>query len=350
MAEEEKSGFWKTLGKAALNVALEVSPYILCGEIFHKVFYKHTTTDPFLLFKNEYFPDLISEKVTFPTSDKNTLTGYFYHYTDFKKDQVVIFAHGYGNGHKRYLDVINYLAQEGFLVFSYDMTSFDESEGKGIHSFPQGVIDLQNAISFVTRKSKYRGLPISLVGHSWGAYSVSTVLNVYPKVKKVVAMSGFNKSADIVRAHSEEWAGDKAPEVDPYIETYERHCYKNYANLTSLDGFKKSKAEIFIIHSDDDETVPIAAGLEMYLKEMKDNPRFKYTRFKNRGHGTVYYSKDGREYFKAFQREYNNAMKQIKNPTVEQREEYLKEHLDLRNFTHMLNTELMDEIVEFLKK
>ena len=61
-------------------------------------------------------------------------------------------------------------------------------------------------------------------------------------------------------------------------------------------------------------------------------------------------SKEGREYFKAAQNAYNAYFKQIKNPTNEQRNEYLKEHLNLPNFLNMLDKDLMDEVVEFFKK
>lgn len=347
--EEKKDSAFKEFGKKLLNVTLEVSPYILCGQIFRKVFYKRNETDPCLKFKRELFPNLIAEKCVFPTSNRVDLTGYFYHYDKFDDKNVIVFAHGLGNGHTRYLDVINYLAKAGFLVFAFDFTSYDESEGKGIYSFPQGVIDLENAIKYVSTRSKYRKRKIFLLGHSWGAYSVSVVLNVYPKVEKVVALSGFNKSEDIVKAHAEEWAGKDAPTVSPYIIFYERLHYKKYADFTAIDGFKKTKAEILIIHSKDDNVVPITSGLELYKEELKDNPRLQYLKYKDKGHGTIYYSKEGQDYFNNLQQQYKNAIKQSNIVSLDAKDDFFDKLIDKSKYLDMLDYDLLNKIITFLR-
>lgn len=347
--KEKTKTFFKEFGKAAFQVGKEVSPYILTHQVMKKVFYKYTETDPFLLFDINDFPNLVSEREVF-NNGTNDLVGYFYHYENYRDNKVIIFAHGYGNGHRRYLDVIDYLCQKGFLVFSYDMTSFDESVAPGIRSFVQGVIDLENAIDFVSNKSKYKGLPISLMGHSWGAYSVSTVLNVCPNIESVVEVSGFNSSEELIRIHKEEYAGEDAPSVEPYISTYEEYYFGRYAKFTAISGFNSTSAKILCIHSEDDKTVPIDAGLNHYKKDFNKNPRFDFKTLKNSGHGEVFYSKVGRDYYAFIRNQYNEQFKKFKDATKEDRRIYLDSIIDKSIFLNMLDQNLMDYIYDFLSK
>ena len=79
----EKHSILKEITKILYEGTKAVAPYIIAAEVYHKVFYHHTNTDPFLLFRHEDFPDLIHEKAEFKTSDGVMLTGYFYHYKKF---------------------------------------------------------------------------------------------------------------------------------------------------------------------------------------------------------------------------------------------------------------------------
>jgi len=49
------------------------------------------------------------------------------------------------------MNAADYFARNGYYVFAYDATAMDKSEGEGLGGIPQGVIDLDSAISFVER-------------------------------------------------------------------------------------------------------------------------------------------------------------------------------------------------------
>ena len=273
---------------------IEASPYIATDIAFKKVFYHRTQSEPISYFDNSLFPGLKAERVAF-RSEKNVLTGYFYSYKNVDKTRIVIFAHGYGNGHHRYLDIINYLASQGLYVFSYDATSFDESNGDGIFGFPQGIIDLESAINFVKKSKNYKEKDIALMGHSWGAYSVGCVLNLFPNISKAIMMSGFNTASDLIRQHGIEWGGNKIDSTIEYLDEYEEFRFGEYHYLSVVDGINNSNTEIFVIHSEDDKAVPIEIGLDLYKNTFKKLDRISYKRFKDRGHGCVYCTESGKD-------------------------------------------------------
>ncbi len=46
------------------------------------------------------------------------------------------------------MDAADYFAKNGNYVFAYDTTAMDKSEGEGLGGVPQGVTDLDHAISY----------------------------------------------------------------------------------------------------------------------------------------------------------------------------------------------------------
>ena len=345
MSSDQKSTRDK-IKDALLGEVKKSGPHIMTEVLFQKVFNHHTNSDPISTFSNEDFPLLKAEKAYFK-SGKNTLTGYFYSYNNVDKSKITVFAHGYGNGHHRYLDLINYLAKNGIFVFSYDATSFDESEGDGIRGFPQGPIDLSNAIKFV-KEQGYKEEDISLVGHSWGAYSSGAIPIEYPNISKVVMISGFNKSLDLIRANGSQWGGEKFMASFQYVEQYEEKYYPEYCKYTVIDAFNNSKADYLFIHSDDDQTVPISSGLDFFEKEIGHEPRTSYIRLQGMGHGTSYDSKKGKAYYDDLKYRYKEYLKD-KEYTREEREHLFNLIVDKDKWTDMLNYALMDSIINFIR-
>ena len=346
--DEKKKSVLMNIGKMLTKATMTVAPYALTDVAYKKMFYKRTNSNPLQGFNNDCFPSLIAEKATF-TSGKNTLTGYYYHYPKYKDNKIIVFVHGFGNGHHRYLDIINYLASKSFLVFSYDMTSFDESEGQGIFGFPQAIIDLDRAVNFVKKDRKYKDKDIIVMGHSMGGYATGCYLNVNPDISKVVMFSSFNKSSSLIRQHGYEWAGERIDGTIGYIDEYEDFRFGATASLTVLDGLKCSKAKALIIHSKDDKTVPISVGLDLYKKELKGNRNIEFIKLDGAGHGTVYDSTEGKTYYESLLKQYSKYIKEKKVVTDEDKVNLFNLLVDKDKWTNLLNYPLMDRVVKFIK-
>ncbi len=345
MNSDVKREILKKLAQAAVRKSVEASPYVLTDLLYKKIFAHRTISEPIKRFELDDFPLLLKEKVKFQ-SGNNLLTGYFYNYQNYKVDKIIVFVHGYGNGHYQYLEIINYFAKNGFYVFSYDATSFDESEGEGIEGFPQGVKDLACAIKYIKDVRGYKDKDIILVGHSWGGYSVGAVTNVFPHISKVVSFAGFNYSVDLIQAHGNEWAGEKIDEQIPVIKEYEKHKFKEYSGYTVLTGIEKSTTEYLFVHSKDDDVVPISIGLELYKKSNPSNPRLHYKVLKDRGH-ICYNTKAGNNYFESLKAEYSKYTKE-KELSFEDKKHLLDLIVDKNKYLNMLDTHLLDEVIKFI--
>lgn len=231
----------------------------------------------------EYFDGLEQVKYEIPSDKGQKLAGFLYSAGENQKG-IIILAHGFGAGSSSYINCADYFAKRGYYVFAYDATGCEESEGESLGGFPQGIIDLDRVITFVEESGNLPKLPIGLFGHSWGAYCVSAVAALHPEVKAIIACSGFNQADSLFREEGKNIAGPLIDVLMPVIKLYERTRFGEYATMTAEEGFAATDAKIMIVHSTDDETVDPAIGYDIYYRNHKDDPRFTFIRYENRGH------------------------------------------------------------------
>ncbi len=142
-------------------------------------------------FSAEDFDGLQRTPYAFTASAGHTLQGYLYHYADPVPDRLVVFDHGFGGGHRSYLREIEMLCRHGFLVLAYDHTGCMESGGQTPNGLAQSLCDLNDCISAVKADERFAGRTISVMGHSWGAFSTLNIAALHPEITHIVAMSGF---------------------------------------------------------------------------------------------------------------------------------------------------------------
>lgn len=294
------------------------------------------------------FTGLNLQRYTFASNQGQKLAGYKYYKDVEMLKGVVIIAHGLGGGgHNSYMDVADYFTSNGYVVFAYDATGNDESEGSSVRGIPQGLMDLDYAIKFVKQSSDFDGLPIALFGHSWGGYSAGSVLNLHPDVKAVVMVAGFNKSLDIIEEEGKRIAGDAIHVLLPYISLYERIKLGKYASYNCIDGFENSDAGAMIIHSTADEMISQEMSFDVFKDIYGNNPRFTFVEYENRGHDFIYYSNVSREYKDEFNGKFDQYLDTLEEElTVKIKESFLNQNLD-KKLLFDLDIELMNNIIEF---
>lgn len=305
------------------------------------------------------FEGLSRTRYEFKSNKGQTLVGYMYYSDSAPEDKkaIVVMAHGFGGGgHNSYMDLANYFAQNNFYVFAYDATGNDESEGKYVGSLLQGVVDLDHAISFLEGNDAFPELPIVLWGHSWGAYSVSNVITYHPEVKAVIECAGWNKGSDIFRTQGQEIAGNAIWFFMPFIQIHEFVHYGKYSTNSALKGLKKSDAAFMAVHSSDDDTVIEEIGYSIYYDKFKDDPRFAFMHFNDRGHNYLFNKRDYNDELNAqFDQwlktlDYDYKSEENKERYTTDRFNYLMENIDRKRWADRLDTEVASQFVDFYNR
>lgn len=328
---------------ALLILAAIFAPPIIARVVYDDNFGKRFETYKPTARSIDEFEGLNVAEYAFKSDKGQKLAGYKYYRGDDPKG-VVVMAHGFGGGgHNDYMVVADYFASCGYVVFAYDATGNDKSEGEEVGGMPQGVIDLDYALRFVESTEEFADLPIMLWGHSWGAYSVGSVLNLHPEVKAAVMVSGFDKSADIIEFQGREIAGDAIDWLMPYINKIEEKKFGTYASLSCMDGFASSNTAVMIVHSKDDGMVPYDKSYQKFYDKYNGDPRFEFVSFEDKGHNFVFCADSAFEYRDEFNRQFDEYMEAAGGFTPELKAEYLEENLDKKQ-SYALDEELMKKM------
>ncbi len=290
----------------AIAIPLIVNP-IATVIIYEAIFSSRYETEEWLKYSDADFPGLSSERVEFENSENIPLCGYKYYYKKQNVRGVVIISHGLGGGgHEQYMPFVNAFAKADYLVFAYDATGNGESGGGSVRGLPEGIIDLDAAISYIKQDADCKKLPIALFGHSWGAYSAGAVLGLHPDIDAAVIMAGFNESKDMLRQYSSRYVGPFSELLLPTVSLYERIKFGDYAELSVQDGIRKSDAGVLVVHSMDDTTVEPERGFKLLLSEFKNEERVEFISYETRGHSYLFFSPESEERRKELNRQYES--------------------------------------------
>lgn len=342
----------------SIIVCIIIGWWVFCVKMYNDNFNISEDSYEPLMLRVEDFEGLECTEYSFPSDKGQMLAGYLYTNGD-DQHGIVIIAHGFGDGgHNSYMDAADYFAKNGYYVFAYDATAMDKSEGEGLGGVPQGVIDLDHAISFVESSNDIPDLPIVLFGHSWGGYCVSAALSYHPEVKAVIECSGFNSSPDMFESGGKSQAGSVIYTMTPFIRLHEYFKYGRYAVNTAMNGFDSTNASVMIVHSTDDGVIGIEYGLDKYYEKYKDDPRFTFIRFEDKGHngilndpGNTYKDEFNAKFDKWLETlDYDYNAEENKDRFIADKANYITENLDHEKWSHRLDEGLFAQFLDFYEQ
>lgn len=80
---------------------------------------------------------------------------------------------------------IERLCRAGYAVLSYDHTGCMESGGTSPKGLAQSLCDLNDCIKAIKADTRFLGIDISVVGHSWGAFSTLNITSLHPEISHI---------------------------------------------------------------------------------------------------------------------------------------------------------------------
>ena len=194
------------------------------------------------------FPELKSQTFNIEGEGHVTFMGSFYYYDQFRPEKLVVFDHGIGAGHEAYLREIEYLARNGYTVYSYDHTGCVSTGGTGILGFAQGISDLDHVLTALQQDLRFSSVPRKIIGHSWGGYACMNVSALHPEVTHVVSLAGFLSARSLV----EQYIPKAFLKYSGEVMERERQHNPSYADMDARESLQKSKAHLLHLQSRDD--------------------------------------------------------------------------------------------------
>lgn len=265
-----------------------ILPMAITIFLYNKTFgVREAFSDNDYAYLNISHPDFKRTPARFLSNKSQELQGYFYAYEETPYQGLIVLAHGIGGGHDSYLVETEYLARAGYLVFTYDNTGTNESEGKNLIGLSQSAIDLHHALTFVEGIPALQDLPLLLYGHSWGGFAVATVNNYPHNVKGIVSVAGFAENNNVLKQEGRKMVGNAIEIFMPYLGLYEQFLFGAAADDTGISGLAQTDAQVLLLHSTDDDVVDYEENFGRYLDAFGDDPRFTFYPLTNHGHAAT---------------------------------------------------------------
>lgn len=251
-------------------------------------------TETVFYFSEKGFHGLKKESVTFTASAGHTLQGYLYQYDGAREDRLIVFDHGFGGGHRAYMKEIVKLCEKGYKVFSYDHTGCMESGGETPNGLAQSLCDLNDCINMLKNDERFSSLKLSVMGHSWGAFSTMNIAALHPEITHVVAMSGFVSVPVMLGTF---FSGILSPYRRAVLE-FEEQCNPVFLKYNSAESLRKSGVKALLIYSDND-TLCKPLHYKELMEKLADVETVNFLITKNKGHNPNY-TEDAAKYVAEF--------------------------------------------------
>ena len=283
-------------------------------------------------------------------SGKNLLQGYVY---GENNDQgLVVVVHGLGGGADSYLPQITYFVDKGWRVFAYDATGSFDSEGKTTKGFPQALLDLDAAMTYLNSKEEFNDLPILLFGHSWGGYAVANLLHYDYDVSAVVSVSGANSPMEVIMEQGQSMMGDFISVQYPFLWLYQYLLFGEAATLNAVDAINDTEVPVLIIHGTDDQTIQYKGCSIISKREDITRWNVEYISLSSQGrngHDNLFRSKQSQEYIDDINVDYRQLYDRYEQKIPYEIKQEFYSKVD-RFLVQDLDMDLMDKINGFFLK
>ena len=199
-------------------------------------------------FSPESFGTLKTTPYAFKSSLGHDLQGYLYEYDGAIRDRLIVFDHGFGGGHRAYMKEIEMLCRHGYRVLSYDHTGCMESGGDTPRGLAQSLCDLNDCINTIKADERFAGLDISVMGHSWGAFSTLNISALHPDISHIVAMCGFVSVEDMIGT----FFSGIMKGYRKAILALEKETNPRFVEYNAINSLSSSNVKALLIYSEDD--------------------------------------------------------------------------------------------------
>ena len=297
--------------------------------IYRKLFIHRYDDDGYIkYFTAADFPGLAAAPAEF-VSGGSTLKGFFYSRPVPPREDLVIFCHGIGGGHRSYMAEIDRIAREGYTVFAYDNTGCFASGGESIRCLSQSLLDLESAVNYLKAEGVFQKYArVFLIGHSWGGFAAGNAPRFAPDIPKIVVISGFLSVETLLTSAMQ---GKKVPGKQGLIKkllAFEKEAAPACWDAYLPDAVNVGTAEYLFAHSTDDAMVPFApnTGLLQTLC-----PEQTYLVSADRGHNPNY-TADASAYLRETFARFNKLNSAGRLPTLQKKQAFFAD-TDWRRMT-----------------
>ena len=273
---------------------------VAAGVLAYDAFFPRYERPDYKVTAGQYCYDRISSELEreefYYKSKEASLKGYYYESVESKG--LVVVSHGFHAGADDYLPLIAHMVKSGYNVFAYDVNGTYDSKGDSLIGMCQSLVDLDYTLEYIKKTEPYASQPLFLIGHSWGGYAATSVLEFHKQVRACAGIAPMNNGFTIMLEKGKQYAGPLSAVPLPLFNTYQRILFKKYANSSGVKGINSTDIPVIIAHGVDDTVLPFdKQSVIAYRKEITNPNVTYYIGYGVQGdHNNIWHSKESAIY------------------------------------------------------
>ena len=192
-------------------------------------------------------------------------------------------------------------------------------------------------------KKDFPGNKISVIGHSWGAFSTSNIAAFHSDVSHVISLAPFNSLSSILHQTFSGLLGF----MYKHVYEFEASMYPKYAQSSTIEALRNYQGHALIFHSKDDNVLNVKYHFNEIKKALNKKENLELFLVDKKLHNPNY-TVEAVAYLKEYVKLRNKLLKIKKLETLEQREEFIM-MFDWWKMTEQ-DSEVWDKILTVLEK
>ena len=288
------------------------------------------------------YSSLSSRKEFIIKHNKLNLQAYLYEQAN--PNGLVIATHGVSSfADSDQAQIHDYFYNKGWDVLTFDMVGCGRSEGKNMVGLYESKYIVDSVLKYVSSDDSLKEMPIWLIGHSWGAYGVTSSSKNHEKVYAIAALSGYNAPNEMMYEYVKNHQSPAFVLGKPGLDF-------SLGLTKGPKAFDKASSEIkkhqdidyMIVQGSDDDIVYYGASLySCFKKKSPENVSLEY--IENGNHVGIWRSTAAVSYYQEVRNQYSELEKQYKGNIPEDSLNEFLLSVD-KEKTSELNLSLMDKI------
>jgi len=171
----------------------------------------------------------------------------------------LILIHGWGHNLARMMPYIQALHPLGYNLLAFDARNHGDSSPVKHPTVGTFSEDALAAVQFIVESGRVSKVHIGIIGLSVGGGAGINTASWDPRVKSVITVGAFSHPIDVMKL---EFQKKQIPEfISWLLFNYMRLRFgMDFDKIAPVNNIAQANAHIFLIHGDQDETIPLAQG------------------------------------------------------------------------------------------
>ncbi len=223
----------------------------------------------------------IDRKRYYFSSNNESISAFLYYDDSIEKhkDSLIVFCHGFGQGHLAYTKEIVHFLRQGYKVFAFDYSGCGASSGRSIGSLFKAEEDLKNALIFINQNQLSKTNDLIVIGHSWGGHNALCATKYESLgVKKVVSLSGFISLNHFLRGYKKQLFL-----FVPGVMLIDLFYYSK-KRINVIKSLKNTTCKVMYVYGKKDKMVNAKTNGDVLFKKFNNKPNFDFVCFKDKFH------------------------------------------------------------------